>query len=121
MQEHFFQLPAVFYSWRTIVQSKEIRKAYLKYHSAEKIIAMGSPKFDMVKVMCQKKDMLVPDAWKEKLRGKKVFLHNTHLRKIFDGTVIDEIRYVLNSVKNYVNVVCFMETSSVKYGNCRRD
>lgn len=105
MQEHFCQLPAVFYSWRTIVQSKKIRKEYLKYHSAEKIIAMGSPKFDMVKVMCQKKDMLVPDAWKEKLRGKKVFLYNTHLRKIFDGTVIDEIRYVLNSVKNYVNVV----------------
>lgn len=105
MQEHFCQLPAVFYSWRTIVQSMEIRKVYLKYHSAEKIIAMGSPKFDMVKEMCRRKDVLVPDVWKEKLKGKKVFLYNTHLRKIFDGTVIDEIQYVLNSVKNHANVL----------------
>lgn len=105
MQEHFCELPAVFYSWRTIVQSEDIRKVYLKYHSAEKIVAMGSPKFDRVKKICKTKEILIPDEWKDKLQGKKVFLYNTHLRKIYDGTIVDEVKYVLGVMAEYEDVV----------------
>lgn len=105
IEEHFCQLPAVFRSWRVIVQSEKVRKIYLKYQPEKKIVALGSPKFDMVKSICEGNNLQIPDKWRSKIEGKKVFLYNTHLRKILDGTVLEELQYVVDTMRNYHGAV----------------
>lgn len=76
----------VLYADKVIVQSDNIRKEYIKYcknmagagFSADKVIALGSPKFDKVirNSIIQKN---VNDEWKQFAGNRKVILYNTHL------------------------------------------
>lgn len=69
----FFQTAGMFLSDLIIAQS-EVQKKLLVINGIkkEKIAVLGSPKFDYV--IQHKETSRIPDAWKEKLHGKKVFL-----------------------------------------------
>lgn len=90
-------MPGVYYSWRTFVQSERVRSVYLKYHKPEKIVALGSPKVDRV-VNLKKEDFYIPDIWEEAIKGRKVFLLNTHLNNIINHgeLVLNKLRRVFN-------------------------
>ena len=71
-------LPGVKNSWRTFVQSEEIRKQYIQNGiREEQVVALGSPKFDMV-LKEDRAGKNIPEEWSV-LRGKTVYLYNTHL------------------------------------------
>lgn len=89
-------MPAVQNAWKTFVQSEAVRKEYLKNGAdANKIVAMGSPKFDMV-IRLQQNPPEVPETWKDALSGRKVFLLNTHLNPIINETekLIDKLHQI---------------------------
>ena len=96
VKEQYCIMPAVQNAWRTFVQSEAVRKCYLKYGAdPERIVAMGSPKFDMVLKM-QKNPPELPKEWREVLEGRKVFFLNTHLTPIINKAenVLNKLRQV---------------------------
>lgn len=64
-----------------LAQSERVKKIYTDMgFVGEKILTYGSPKVDAIVNMDRKQVMKkIPDEWKEKVEGKKVFLLNTHL------------------------------------------
>lgn len=89
-------MPAVQNAWRTFVQSRDVRKCYLQNGAdPEKIVAMGSPKFDMV-IRMQENPPKLPETWKKALNGRKVFLLNTHLNPIINEAekLIDKLHQI---------------------------
>ena len=88
---HFALTPGVINADKVIVQSEEMRQVYisslLRYFGdtpnnrrivEEKILGIGSPKYDSVKN--HTKDTVdIPDEWKKIIGNKKVVLYNTHL------------------------------------------
>ena len=77
-------MPAIHNAWRTFVQSEAIRESYIDGGADPKrIVALGSPKFDMVYRM-QENPPAMPKEWENALTGRKVFLLNTHLNPIIN-------------------------------------
>lgn len=77
-----------------IVQSERVKEIYEKYNSdKDKFIALGSPKTDAI-IEGMKQKVEIPEVWREKINGKKVFLYNTHLSVIPKGreVAINNIR-----------------------------
>lgn len=97
IREHYCQLPAVQNSWRTFVHSEKVRDVYCKFNPSEKIVALGSPKFDTV-VRYDNEKPEIPKEWAKVFEGKKVFLYNTHLRNIIGHAekMIDKLEYVFS-------------------------
>lgn len=96
VKDLYCTMPAVQNAWRTFVQSKDVRKCYLQNGAdPEKIVAMGSPKFDMV-IRMQENPPKLLETWKDALSGRKVFLLNTHLNPIISETekLIDKLHQI---------------------------
>ena len=93
----FYILPGVKNSWRTFVQSEALRKNYIKYNNADKIVALGSPKIDNI-IKLEKNKPEIPKEWEKILGGKKIFLYNTHLSGILNNPeqLIEKLRRVFN-------------------------
>lgn len=84
VKDEYCVMPAVHNAWRTFVQSEAVRKCYLRNGAdPDKIVAVGSPKFDMV-IKMQKNPPKMPVEWKKALNGRKIFLLNTHLNPIIN-------------------------------------
>lgn len=91
---HFCTTPGVFYADKVIVQSEQMRQVYIKVlnkltgsdlvdknYWRDKILGLGSPKFDKIK-RSKKEDQIIPEEWKKVLcnnegKWKKVILYNT--------------------------------------------
>lgn len=85
IKDDYCYLPAVRNAWRTFVQSDAVRNCYIKNGAdPHKIVAMGSPKFDMV-IQKQKNLPTMPEKWHRALDGRKIFLLNTHLNPIINN------------------------------------
>ena len=96
VKDIYCMTPGVQNAWRVFVQSERVRKTYIKYQNPDKIVVTGSPKIDAV-IESIKNPPELPLAWKRALRGKKVFLLNTHLNPLInDGEkAIEEIRHLM--------------------------
>lgn len=69
----------VIVSDKVLVQSERVKQIYIDHNVNEKkLMALGSPKVDAI-ITGLKKPCIYPEGWEEKLRGRKVFLLNTHL------------------------------------------
>lgn len=78
-QEFMFTMPGVYYADYVIAQSEKVKKIFEEYgHRSDKVLAFGSPKIDAV-VANEQRKREIPQQWKQKIEGKKVFLLNTHL------------------------------------------
>lgn len=97
IDDDFCVLPGVKNSWRTFVQSEDIRKNYIKYNNADKIVALGSPKIDNI-IKLEKNKPEIPKEWEKILGGKKIFLYNTHLSGILNNPeqLIEKLKRVFN-------------------------
>lgn len=101
--EHFCLTQGVMHADKVIVQSENMKKAYVKVltdfmkeHTGKdtreywekKILGLGSPKFDKV-MNTRKEDVAVPEEWRkviEKEDGswKKIILYNTSVQALLD-------------------------------------
>lgn len=103
--EHFMQLPGVRNAWRIFAQNETIREQYIESGIAsEKVVALGSPKLDMV-VSFSKKKQPIPDEWSA-LKNKKVFFYNTSLMDIMNrgDLFLKKIRYVISVFKEHKDI-----------------
>lgn len=72
-------MPVAQYAWRIIAQSKKIKEIHQKYapKHGDNILVTGLPKWD--DIFWLKENPVDIDAnWERRLRGKKVFLWNSH-------------------------------------------
>lgn len=70
---------------KVLVQSQKVKQIYIDHRvDKNKLIALGSPKVDAV-VEGLQKPICYPEGWEERLRGRKVFLLNTHLSYFING------------------------------------
>lgn len=96
VEEHFCTTNGVLYAHKVIVQSKKVRQTYIKeFHKFEKennckdlfgkiedkVIALGSPKYDKV-LASKREDYELPCEWEKVIQRpdgnrKKVILYNT--------------------------------------------
>ena len=92
--KHFVQLPAVFNADEVIVQSENMRKAYIecmvmyageesREYYEKKIKGTGSPKIEKIKSMTME-DVTLPEEWKKYIyksdgSRKKIIVYNTSL------------------------------------------
>lgn len=125
--EHFCTVPGVLYADRVIVQSENMRKAYIKVlanavkdqgigkkYWEEKILGLGSPKMDKV-LSTRKEELKIPAEWLkiiEKLDGsrKKIVLYNTSVGALLhhDEQMLEKIRNVLQVFREEQNEVALL-------------
>lgn len=78
---------AVMVADKVLVQSEKVKQIYIDHGaSRRKLLALGSPKVDAV-VEGLKQSPVYPKGWEERLKGRKVFLLNTHLSYFIRGYV----------------------------------
>lgn len=78
-----------------IVQAEGHKDYFDSVVPREKLLALGSPKFDRVINLCRKRPD-VPDEWQEKIAGKTVYFFNTSLGGMLADTeaFLKKLRYV---------------------------
>lgn len=78
---------AVMTADKVLVQSEKVKQIYIE-HGVErnKLLALGSPKVDSI-VNGLREKIVYPKEWERKLKGRKVFLLNTHLSYFIRGYV----------------------------------
>ncbi len=97
-------LPGVKNSWKTIVQSEDLKQQYIKNGiRQEQVEALGSPKFDMV-LKAQKEYTGVPTEWSV-LSGKKVYFYNTHLDGLMNHVdlFLDKVQGIIECIGRHPN------------------
>lgn len=110
--EHFCTVPGVIHADKVLVQSENMRKAYIKVltdamkeqgitkkYWEEKIMGIGSPKIDKV-VSTRKEELEIPTEWMkiiEKPDGswKKIILYNTSV-----GALLQHHERMLEKIQN---------------------
>ncbi len=85
---------------RIILQSEQLKRVY-EYHgyNSQKLLPLGSPKMDAIQSALAE-EIEVPEQWRKKILGKKVFLLNTTLTFIakYGKEAIDLIVEVFQAV-----------------------
>lgn len=77
--KHLYVMPGTINADKIVVQSNKVADIFKSYgFKDEKLMVTGSPKTDEIYNFTREKVEL-PKEWEEKLKGKKVFLLNTHL------------------------------------------
>lgn len=122
---HFCTVPGVLYANKVVVQSERVRQTYieelLKYEkkhncmgvfgkAEEKIVALGSPKYDKV-LSSKREDFEIPKEWKymiEKPDGsrKKVVLYNTTIDAMLNQpNMIQTIEQTISMFKDVDDII----------------
>ena len=126
VEEHFCVMPGVIYADRVIVESEEVKKQYIEElrkfekenlrqgqlgNLEEKIMALGSPKFDRVRNI-KRENIFIPEEWqnlimREDGTRKKVVLYNITINALlkFSELVIDKIETVLKIFQKNMDIV----------------
>lgn len=117
--EKFALVPGVLNADKVIVQSENMRKIYIrtlmKYCGSslehlkiytEKIIGIGSPKYDKLYEAGKKHDD-IKDMWREKADGKKILFFNTNVNLILKNGnhFFENLRRILTVIKQYENKI----------------
>lgn len=131
--EHFCTLSACINADYVIVQSEQIRNTYVSNYTSvlgdsrinaeEKMLALGSPKFDAVFV-ADNTDFELPCDWKKIAGDKKIVLYNTSVGAILNGNeeYLSKIISVLNYFSAHREVVLWWRPhplSSAVYNSMR--
>ncbi len=76
---------AYYFADYIIIQAEKFRKFYDPDLPREKLVPLGSPKIDKVMRLCENPPE-PPEAWKEKMTGRKVFFYNTSINGMLQDT-----------------------------------
>lgn len=114
--EHFCTVPGVIHADKVIVQSENMRKAYIKVltdavkgqgigrkYWEEKILGLGSPKMDKVS-RTRKEELEIPAEWLEIIEKpdgswKKIIFYNTSV-----GALLHHHEQMLEKIRNVLQV-----------------
>ncbi len=123
--EYFCKVPVVLYADKVIVQSEQMKQVYVKVLTEwmgedtrqkweDKILGLGSPKFDKV-ANTKKEDIEIPEDWLriiEKPDGsqKKVIFYNTSLSTMLQNSdkYLDKVEDVLRIFKENKDEVALL-------------
>lgn len=94
---------------KIIIQNDNIKEKLLalnKSLSQDKVVALGSPKFDRMLYLDQHKPD-IPEEWKKFIAGKKAFLYNTSISSILnDGNkTLDKMESIFQVFRDRKDVV----------------
>lgn len=94
MSESFKIMPSYLYADNIVTQS-ELMKEYYDSFVHDKLLPLGSPKVD--RIISDSCLTSMPEEWKEKIEGKKVFLYNVSISSILaqGEECLKKIHYVL--------------------------
>lgn len=76
---------AYYFADYIVIQAEKFRKFYDSTLPHEKLLPLGSPKFDKVAELC-KNPPEPPAEWKEKMAGKKIYFYNTSINGMLANT-----------------------------------
>lgn len=100
-------MPGVQNAWRIVVENNKVLERYVQYGniSRDKLLALGSPKFDSV--LSAMETRKIPEEWSSVFKGKKVFLYNTHLNDLINRPydLIKKILYLLDFFEEEKEIV----------------
>lgn len=92
---------------KIILAGEHVKKAALRDGiSEEKILVLGSPKFDKIVNTLKKENYSIPKEWEEKIKGKTVFLLNTGC--LFFA---NEPFFKISMLSNFLNIPHIVENS----------
>lgn len=100
MAEGQMQCPAYYHADYIIIQAEKYRQFFDPALPAEKLVPLGSPKFDRVIHMCENPPQ-PPEEWKEKMAGRKVYFYNTSIQGMLGNTeaFLKKMEYVFNTFR----------------------
>jgi len=121
IKEPFTKCPGVMFSHLVVVQSEAVRRSYIRDYlelekigysrdiygaPEEKIVALGSPKFDAV-INAIREDFSLPEQWKTLIKNKKVILYNTSVNPIlnYKEQYLIKLKYVMDTFRDRDDVV----------------
>lgn len=89
-----------------VVQSEGHKNFYQSELIKDKLLPLGSPKFDRVINMC-KNPPEPPKEWKERIKGKKVYFYNTSIGALLKNprVFLNKMKYVFETFENREDVV----------------
>lgn len=92
-------LPVCYYADYIVIQSEQYSR-YFEKAFREKLLPLGTPKFDRILNYCLEEDM-IPADWREKLTGK-VFFYNTSIAGIlrYGEQAVKKMIYVFENFKD---------------------
>ena len=84
-----------------VIQAEKYRKFFDPALPKEKLLPLGSPKFDRIIRICSNPPE-PPEEWKEKLEGKKVYFFNTSLNGMLGDTksFLKKMEYVFSCFRD---------------------
>ena len=77
--------PAYYNADYIIIQAEKYRKFFDPYLPKEKLVPLGSPKFDRTLRLCADPPQ-PPESWRQKMEGKTVYFYNTSLNGMLGDT-----------------------------------
>jgi hypothetical protein len=112
----FTKCPGVMFSHLVVVQSEAVRQCYIRDYKElekigysrdiygapeDKIVALGSPKFDAV-INAKRDDFSLPKSWTKFVGNKKVVLFNTSVTAILNHgeQYLMKLQYVLDTFRD---------------------
>lgn len=89
--------PAYVHADYIVIQAEKFREYFDKSIPDKKFLVFGSPKFDSVIHKCQNPPE-PPEAWREKMRGRKVYFYNTSISGMLGNTkaFLKKMKYVFD-------------------------
>lgn len=89
--------PAYVYADYIVIQAEKFREYFDESIPGEKFLVFGSPKFDSVIHKCQNPPT-VPDSWRDKIQGRKVYFYNTSISGMLGNTedFLKKMKYVFD-------------------------
>lgn len=105
MSEAQDKCPAYYHVDYIITQAEKYRKYFDPALPQEKLAPLGSPKFDRVMRLCNNPPE-PPEAWKEKMSGKKVYFYNTSIGGLLgnSGSFLEKMKYVFRCFESRTDV-----------------
>ena len=105
MSENQSSLSAYRYADYIVAQAPYFRRFYASYVPDEKLLYMGSPKFDRVIKMCNDPKPL-PEEWREIAGERKIYFYNTSLGGMLADTeaFLRKMQYVFDVFKKHPEV-----------------
>lgn len=88
-----------------IMQAEKYRGFFHKSIPTEKLVALGSPKFDRIIRMCNQSKQ-IPEIWEEKMKDKKIYFYNTSINGMLADTesFLKKMEYIFHCFRDREDV-----------------
>ena len=105
MSEAQDQCPAYYNVDYIVIQAEKYRKYFDPALPQEKLVPLGSPKFDRVIRLCNNPPV-PPKEWEKRLSGKKVVFYNTSIGGLLGNTrsFLEKMKYVFRCFEGRTDV-----------------